>query len=237
MRVYLFLFCILCFCCGSDSSSDILLMDAQSGQMDSIMLNYLALGDSYTIGESVDAGERWPVQLVERINELAETPFSKPIIIARTGWRTDELIKAVSDANPSDDFDLVSLLIGVNNQYQHRPLDDYRSEFRELIEISIKKAGGNANHVLVLSIPDYGYTPFGSENRETISEELDIYNEINRSIAAEYEVMYVSITDISRSSDKSLVAGDGLHPSGLQYTLWVERIMEDEKFVSEFLNN
>ncbi|MCA6074868.1 SGNH/GDSL hydrolase family protein [Fulvivirga sedimenti] len=210
-------------------------MNNQSEQKE--MRQFLALGDSYTIGESVGEDDRWPVQLAEEINSLADSAFAAPVIIARTGWRTDELISAIGDRKPTDDFDLVSLLIGVNNQYQQRPVEDYRKEFRDLVEIAIQKARGNPDRVLVVSIPDYGYTPFGAANKEKISAELDNYNEINRSIAQEYDVIYVSITDISRSTDASLVADDNLHPSARQYELWVERILASERFAAEFLND
>lgn len=209
----------------------------QNQQDSSAVLSYLALGDSYTIGESVSEGERWPVQLQQRINDFHGGTMKDPEIIARTGWRTDELIEAIERADPSNDYGLVSLLIGVNNQYQKRDTSIYRSEFRTLLETAIEKAAGIPAHVLVLSIPDYGYTPFGAANRETISRELDVYNEINHSISEEYGVMYVDITGISRDEDPGLVADDRLHPSGEQYRRWVARIIEDPAFKTTYLTD
>lgn len=191
-------------------------------------MKYLALGDSYTIGESVAEADRWPNQLVERWSEKG-IHVSKPRIIATTGWRTDDLSKAVAEAHLSNDYDIVSLLIGVNNQYQGKPLETYKTEFEELLKTSIRLAKGNASHVFVVSIPDYGYTPFGKAKQEKISRELDQYNEVAKQIAAKYHVTYVYITDISRKAleDTALVAPDTLHPSGKMYTQWVEKILKE----------
>ena len=187
----------------------------------------LALGDSYTIGESVAELQRWPVQLV---NALMLQGFTchQPKIVAATGWRTDDLEKAISERNLPKDFSLVSLLIGVNNQYQGKSAEDYASEFEKLLAMGIQHAAGVASHVFVLSIPDYGYTPFGKEKQSAISKEIDAFNDINRAIAKKHGVTYIDITDISRRGfdDPELVAEDGLHPSGKMYALWVERILE-----------
>ncbi len=191
-------------------------------------LRYLALGDSYTIGESVDENERWPVQLAEKLSAKGR-PYLKPQIIATTGWRTDDLANAVWKENLKADYDLVSLLIGVNNQYQGKSLDAYMPEFEELLKTAIKLAGGDKSRVFVVSIPDYGYTPFGKAKQQTISEELDKFNAANKSISESIGVRYVNITDISRKGfeDPQLVAADGLHPSGKQYRLWVDRIVKE----------
>ena len=198
-------------------------------------ISYLALGDSYTIGESVDPEDRWPDQLVARINAGDTLLFKSPQIIARTGWRTDDLINAIEESDIQSTYDLVSLLIGVNNQYQGKDIEIYQTEFRELLETAIGFAGEDSRRVLVVSIPDYGYTPFGQDDQPKISEELDRYNNINRDISSEYNVMYVNITDISRMFDPSLVAPDRLHPSGVQYGKWVDRILATGSFL-EFLS-
>ena len=187
----------------------------------------LALGDSYTIGESVAELQRWPVQLVQGLKEYGYTCYD-PQIIAATGWRTDDLKKAIQSGNLPKDFNLVSLLIGVNNQFQGKTPERYGAEFDELLNSAIQYAGGDAARVLVLSIPDYGYTPFGKEQQATISRAIDAFNAINRSIAEKKNVVYIDITDISRLGlkDPSLVSPDGLHPSGKMYSEWVRRILE-----------
>lgn len=181
---------------------------------------FLALGDSYTIGESVAEPERWPNQLTEKLKIPA------PTIIATTGWRTDNLKDAIEAASLKPEYDLVSLLIGVNNQYQGKPIEVYEREFEELLQTAIKLAKGKKKNVFVVSIPDYGFTPFGKAKQEKISAELDRYNAINKRIAAKYGVKYFNITEISRKGleDAELVAGDGLHPSGKMYGQWVELI-------------
>ncbi len=199
----------------------------------STSLSYLALGDSYTIGESVKESERWPVQLAKELNNKG-VKVSAPRIIATTGWRTDNLKEAIINAELEDKYDLVSLLIGVNNQYQGKPASQYAVEFEELLKMAIQLAKGKASNVFVVSIPDYGYTPFGISKKETISKQIDEFNAINKRIAEQHQVAYYNITDISRKglTDPSLVAEDGLHPSGEMYTRWVERILQ--KFNPEF---
>jgi lysophospholipase L1-like esterase len=181
---------------------------------------FLALGDSYTIGESVAEAERWPNQLAVKLK------LEQPRIIATTGWRTDNLKDAIRAANLKPEYDLVSLLIGVNNQYQGKAIEVFEREFEELLQISIKLAKGKKKNVFVVSIPDYGYTPFGKAKQEKISDELDQYNAISKRIAARYGVKYFYITEISRKGfdDPELVASDGLHPSGKMYAQWVEVI-------------
>jgi len=181
---------------------------------------FLALGDSYTIGESVAEPERWPNQLAAKLK------IPQPTIIATTGWRTDNLKDAIEAASLKPEYDLVSLLIGVNNQYQGKPIEVYEREFEELLQTAIKLAKGKKKNVFVVSIPDYGFTPFGKAKQEKISTELDQYNAINKSIAAKYNIQYFDITPISRKGfeDTELVAADGLHPSGKMYAQWVELI-------------
>lgn len=190
-------------------------------------LSYLALGDSYTIGERVSESERWPNQLAEALTKKG-VAVAPPKIIATTGWRTDNLKEAISKADLHHDYDLVSLLIGVNNQYQGKSADQYAIEFEHLLKTAIALANGKSNHVFVVSIPDYGYTPFGLAKKETISQQIDEFNAINKRISKQYNVAYHNITDISRKGldEPSWVADDGLHPSGKMYALWTERILE-----------
>lgn len=188
---------------------------------------YLALGDSYTIGESVAESERWPVQLAKALTEKG-TPVESPKIIAVTGWRTDNLKNGIDIAQIKEKYDLVSLLIGVNNQYQGKSTEAYAAEFEDLLKTAIQFAGGDTSNVFVVSIPDYGFTPFGASSQEKISKELNEFNAINKRIVDTFGITYINITDISRKGleDPELVAEDTLHPSGKQYTLWVERILE-----------
>jgi lysophospholipase L1-like esterase len=188
---------------------------------------FLALGDSYTIGEAVGADERWPVMLVERLRQNGHL-FDDPQIIATTGWKTGDLKAAILDADPVTDFDLVSLLIGVNNQYQGNTSEDYAAEFEELLNMAIAFAGGDTSKVMVLSIPDYGFTPFGSEKQRLISPAIDSFNAVNKRIASSLDVTYIDITPVSRLGllDAELVANDGLHPSGKMYDEWVKIIMD-----------
>jgi lysophospholipase L1-like esterase len=197
-------------------------MDAQEVPMP---IKYLALGDSYTIGESVTEPERWPNQLVDSLAKKG-IQLGKPTIIATTGWRTDDLRNAMTNANLKNEYELVSLLIGVNNQYQGKSSSIYASEFEELLKWAVRLAGGKKHRVFVVSIPDYGFTPFGKPKQEVISKAIDEFNEINAQIAYKYGIRYFNITDISRDglSDPTLVAADGLHPSGKMYAYWVELI-------------
>jgi lysophospholipase L1-like esterase len=197
-------------------------MDAQEVPM---TIKYLALGDSYTIGESVTEPERWPNQLVDSLAKKG-IQLGKPTIIATTGWRTDDLRNAMTKAHLKNEYELVSLLIGVNNQYQGKSSSIYASEFEELLKWAVRLAGGKKHRVFVVSIPDYGFTPFGKPKQEVISKAIDEFNEINAQIAYKYGIRYFNITDISRDglSDPTLVAADGLHPSGKMYAYWVELI-------------
>ncbi len=187
---------------------------------------YLALGDSYTIGESVPAKENFPNQTVSLLQK--KIPALQPArIIARTGWTTDALEAGIAAANSADPFhtsyDLVTLLIGVNNQYRGRSADNYKIEFETLLKKAIQFAGGKADHVVVISIPDWGVTPFANgRDREQIAKEIDAYNAANKNIAVQYQTKYLDITAWTREAadDSSLLAGDGLHPSGKEYARW-----------------
>lgn len=180
---------------------------------------YLALGDSYTIGESVAEEGRFPNQLA------GELGIAAPRIIAQTGWTTDELNAAIDTGNVTGTYDLVTLLIGVNNQYRGRDAEEYRSQFSALLQRAIGFAGGDAKKVVVVSIPDWGVTPFAEgRDRAKIASEIDRYNAINREEASRAGARYADITAISRGSDPGLVAPDGLHPSAKQYGEWARVI-------------
>lgn len=188
------------------------------------MLRYLALGDSYTIGESVAGYERWPVQLVTLLR-ARDLDIGEPEIIARTGWTTDELAAAITHAKPHGPFDLVSLLIGVNNQYRRRSRDEYRRQFEALLQQAVAFADGVSQRVLVLSIPDWGVTPFArSRDPKQIATEIDQFNAIKRAVTEQRGACYINITPLSRTAamDRTLVAGDGLHPSGSMYASWAQ---------------
>ena len=187
----------------------------------------LALGDSYTIGESVCETCRFPEQLKDSLMANFETDKSFELkVIARTGWTTTNLINAINNETVNEDFDLVILLIGVNNQYQKKSFSIYESEFPQLVNTAIKKAKNNKNHVIVVSIPDYAYTPFGQGN-QNISTDIDTYNTFAKNYCISNNITFVNITDITRMGldNPELVASDGLHPSKLAYSKFVERLL------------
>ncbi|GAB3099716.1 SGNH/GDSL hydrolase family protein [Lysobacter terrae] len=189
-------------------------------------LSYLALGDSYTIGEAVAADGRWPVQLARALRAQG-IAVGDPRIIAATGWTTDELEWGIDAAEPLGTYDFVSLLIGVNNQYRNRSAVGYAGEFHTLLLRAIQHAGGHANRVLVLSIPDWGITPFAANDKRdaaTIGSEVDAFNTAARAQCEREGVAFVDITPISRErgAQAEMIAEDGLHPSAAMYTLWTQ---------------
>jgi lysophospholipase L1-like esterase len=191
-------------------------------------VRFLALGDSYTIGESVPKASRWPFQLIDSLHSRGIDGL-EPSIIATTGWRTDDLKRAISKAKLKPEYSLVSLLIGVNNFYQSKTVEAFAPEFEDLLLTAIRLAKGNKSSVFVVSIPDYGYTPFGKENQEKITKGIDSFNEASKKITEKLGVKYINITDISRRGLKEpdLVATDGLHPSEKMYAEWVSRILSE----------
>ncbi len=196
------------------------------------MMQYLALGDSYTIGEQVPSEQNFPNQVCSMLRKEGYG-IDPPRIIASTGWTTDELeagiLAAEAEAPLSRENDLVTLLIGVNNQYRGRDVNEYALEFEELLKKALVYAGNKNEKVIVLSIPDWGVTPFARErDREQIALEIDAYNSVNRGIAQRYHIYYIDVTPWTReaAADPSLLAADGLHPSGREYRRWAERIVE-----------
>ena len=186
-------------------------------------MRYLALGDSYSIGEGVAEAGRWPVQLAAawRARGIA---LEDPRIIATTGWTTDELSAAMDAAEPLGAWDRVSLLIGVNNQYRGRSLDEYREQFAALLERAIALAGNRPSHVFVLSIPDWGVTPFAQgRDRVAIARDIDAFNATAQAICVQRDVAFIDITPTSRDrgGDVDMLAADGLHPSAAMYARWV----------------
>jgi lysophospholipase L1-like esterase len=197
-------------------------------------LTYLALGDSYTIGEGVPAAENFPNQLVSLIRKKG-TRISDPQIIAKTGWTTDELMNAIKGATLLPKYDQVTLLVGVNNQYRGRSVDEYSLQFEILLLRAIQLAGGDNTHVTVVSIPDWGATPFAREkgkDRAKVTEEINAFNKENRDIAYRYKVKYVDITPGSREAmiDPELLTQDNLHPSGKEYGRWANAILKGMRF-------
>lgn len=194
--------------------------------VDTTKKTYLALGDSYTIGESVDPSERFPSQTVNMLREQ-NIDVANANIVAVTGWTTRNLLNALNTTPPKNNYDIVTLLIGVNNQYQGKPLNEYKAEFTELLLRAVSYAGNNKEHVFVISIPDYSVTPFAQgPDRAKIAAEIDSFNAANKAITLNEGISYIDITPVSRevSNDLSLVANDGLHPSGVQYKKWSELI-------------
>lgn len=189
---------------------------------------YLALGDSYTIGEQVPLSDSFPYQTIQFLRKGAiGYDFVAPEIIAKTGWTTDELATAMDETSFLEKYDLVSLLIGVNNQYRGRDVDNYKQEFEGLLQKAIQLAGNEHNHVFVLSIPDWGITPFAAQRDiRKIAEEIDEYNTACRLIAESHHCHFIEITQSLRidGNVEGFVAADGLHPSGKEYKKWAQKL-------------
>lgn len=231
--IYVQMFCIMVFSVIFAHAIDI--RNFHTAMTKKPAKTMLCLGDSYTIGESVAESERFPNQTVKLLDKH-EVHFSTPHIIAKTGWTTDELKHAIAEANVSGAFDAVTLLIGVNNQYRSYDHEQYKREFKELLDIAIKYAGGNPDHVFVVSIPDYGVTPFGHNDAKGrsatgIGSEIDEYNAIAKEITAKEKAHFTDITPFSKkaATDATLIANDNLHPSGRMYAGWAD-LLEKEMF-------
>lgn len=231
MRRYIFftviLFSAVLFGCEKDTPSP----DAGLKPDADHAYSYLALGDSYTIGEGVQVADRWGQQLA-RLLRADGVDVGDPVTIAKTGWTTSELAKAIEAANPTANFDLVSLLIGVNNQYRGQSISSYRTEFRGLLQTSILLAKGDAGKVVVLSIPDWGATPFAQgRDREQISAEIEAFNVVAKEEAQKAGVAFINITPLTRKAleDVSYLANDGLHYSGKMHLEWAKLTVPQAK--------
>ena len=220
-KLLLILLFILILGCSSESS-----VPATGNTIPKVSFSYLALGDSYTIGQSVCVSCRFPEQLkVSLQNAYPNDTFSLQII-ATTGWTTTNLISAINEEKPNSNYDLVTLLIGVNNQYQSQPFSVYEQEFPQLVAKAISLAKGKKSNLIVVSIPDYAFTPFGGGST-TISSGVEKYNMFAKKYCLENNIEFVNITDITQKGleNPDLVASDGLHPSELAYAKFVERIL------------
>ncbi|SEP56542.1 SGNH/GDSL hydrolase family protein [Neolewinella agarilytica] len=227
MKLPLFLlFVLFTFACEDDDDFQDNMTPMGPTQDTLRQITYLALGDSYTIGTSVTAQERWPDQLSAALADQHSIEVSDLDIIAVNGWTTRDLINGINAGVPRNEYDLVSLLIGVNNQYQGKSIREYELEFWELLNTAISYAGGDKNKVFVVSIPDYAFTPFGGGSQQ-ITDELVEFNASGRRLATEAGIPFYNITPISQEAqdDPELVASDNLHPSGKQYARWVEEVI------------
>ena len=187
---------------------------------------YLALGDSYTVGEGVSLPESFPYQTVQLLRK-AGYGFNAPEIVAKTGWTTDELLAVLARMKFLRQYDFVSLLIGVNNQYRGTSVEEYKKQFEELLQLGISFVGEVPSRVMVLSIPDWGATPFAiGKDKKKIREEIDLFNEVSKSISEQYKTQYININPANRgsSADENSMAADKLHPSGKEYRRWAEQI-------------
>lgn len=205
----------------------LLILGCKNYQSQELSKTYIAIGDSYTIGESVPEKEQWPRQLVTQL-AMRGIAIKAPTIIAKTGWTTDELYAGIQQASLLASYDYVSLLIGVNNQYRGRSIEDFKPEIERLLKEAIRLSGNQSKNIFVLSIPDWGVTPFAEgQNREQIAQEIDQYNSAIKEACSRFNIAYFDITPISRRaiSETELIAGDGLHPSGKMYQEWVGTLL------------
>jgi lysophospholipase L1-like esterase len=215
---------LCCLACVS-ATDDVVISDSTD------RLSFLSLGDSYTIGESVPANERWSVQLASLLQKEG-VEVASPDIIARTGWTTAELAEGIRAAKNEKRYDLVSLLIGVNNQYRGQSREQFRTEFRELLNTSVTYARGRKDRVFVLSIPDWGVSPFGaSRDRAQIAREIDAFNTIAEEESQKAGILYINITPLSRAGlgQPEMFASDGLHFSGKMYAQWAQKALPEVK--------
>ena len=210
---------------GSNDYDDSLIIEENLNTSRESPFSFIALGDSYTIGEGVTEGERWPNQFVNVAYENG-VDFDKPIIIAETGWKTYDLLNAINQKNFTKKYDYISLLIGVNNQFNSRPLNEFEEDLNKLM-YEMKKIKKNGGSIIIISIPDWGYTPFGeSSDMNDISEQINLFNNSLRKFASTNDLKYVDVTEISRRgiNEPDLITNDNLHPSGSMYLEWAKKI-------------
>ena len=235
MKKLVLLFPFLCLFISCNSSSE--KVEETTPVIEEQPLTYLALGDSYTIGESVSEEARWPLQLADSLRKRG-VEIDKPKIIAKTGWTTGDLLSGMDvQLEDGEQYDLVSILIGVNNQYQGRSIEEYEQELQTIFDRAIARSKTGAAGVFAVSIPDYGATPFGASRAEEIAKEIEEFNAVFERIAEAHDVPFYNITPVSKraKNEPDLVAEDGLHPSGKMYSLWVNEFVDEvlEKISAE----
>ncbi len=227
MKKLILLFSFLCLFISCNSSSE--KVEETAPVIEEQPFTYLALGDSYTIGESVAEEARWPLQLADSLRER-DVEIDKPKIIAKTGWTTGDLLNGMdAQLEDGEQYDLVSILIGVNNQYQGRSIEEYEQELQTIFDRAITRSKTGAAGVFAVSIPDYGATPFGASKSEEIAKEIEEFNAVFKRIAEAHDVPFYNITPVSKRAkdEPDLVAEDGLHPSGKMYSLWVHEFVDE----------
>ena len=208
-----------------DDFSDSLIVEDNLNTQRETPYSFIALGDSYTIGEGVNEDERWPNQFVDVAYENG-IDFDQPMIIAETGWKTYDLLNAINQTNFTKKYDYISLLIGVNNQFNSRPIDEFEEDLDKLMD-EMKRIKKNDGSIIIISIPDWGYTPFGeSSDMSDISEQINLFNSSLRKFATTNGLKYVDVTEISRRgiNEPELITNDNLHPSGIMYLEWAKKI-------------
>ena len=208
-----------------DDFSDSLIVEDNLNTQRESPYSFIALGDSYTIGEGVNEDERWPNQFVDVAYENG-VDFDQPMIIAETGWKTYDLLNAINQTNFTKKYDYISLLIGVNNQFNSRPIDEFEEDLNKLMD-EMKRIKKNDGNIIIISIPDWGYTPFGESNDMIdISEKINLFNSSLRKFASTNDLKYVDVTEISRRAinEPDLITNDNLHPSGIMYLEWAKKI-------------
>jgi len=208
-----------------DDFSDSLIVEDNLNNQRESPYSFIALGDSYTIGEGINEDERWPNQFVDVAYENG-VDFDQPMIIAETGWKTYDLLNAINQTNFTKKYDYISLLIGVNNQFNSRPIDEFEEDLNKLMD-EMKRIKKNDGNIIIISIPDWGYTPFGESNdMSDISEKINLFNSSLRKFASTNDLKYVDVTEISRRAinEPDLITNDNLHPSGIMYLEWAKKI-------------